>query len=127
MNGIGARNRHGLGTRVAHCLARHRHLGAAGRWLTAQRGRSRICAWVLLLAPFFTPPLLVSYSLAKVALIGHEALYIGVLALKLIPVAVVLRALLPSPLSAEGRHVFSDARPGGWVASRPISPARCRP
>src|SRR5260221_5113465 len=60
------------------------------RWLAAQRGRSRVFAWILLLAPFFTPPLLVSYALSKfaVALIvsvwSHEALYIGMLGLKLI-------------------------------------------
>jgi ABC-type Fe3+ transport system permease subunit len=82
------------------------------RWVAAQRGRSQILAWILLLAPFFTPPLLVSYGLARfsMALIvspwGHEALYVGVLAMKLIPVGVVLRTLLPPPLSAESRHAF---------------------
>jgi hypothetical protein len=45
---------------------------------------------------------------------GHEALYVGVLALKLIPVAVVLRVLLPPPLSAESRHAFRMLAPAAW-------------
>jgi hypothetical protein len=89
-------------------------------WLNAQRGRSRIGAWLLLLAPFFTPPLLVSYAFSKFAMTllvstwGHEALYLGVLALKLIPVAVVLRTLLPPPLSAEARYTFQMLAPTDW-------------
>ena len=94
-------------------------------WLLVQRGRARVIAWLLLLAPFFTPPLLVSYAFAKFAMAllvsfwGHEALYIAVLALKLIPVAVVLRTLLPSPLSPEGRHAFQMLAPcDGWTRFR---------
>jgi ABC-type Fe3+ transport system permease subunit len=89
-------------------------------WVHAQRGRWRIVAWTLLLAPFFTPALLVSYAFSKFAMAlivsggGHEALYIGVLALKVIPVAVVLRTLLPPPLSAEARHVFQMLASADW-------------
>ncbi len=86
--------------------------GALSRWLTAQRGRSRLATWLLLLAPYFTPALIISYAYSKVALIllvwpfWHDALYVAVLALKLTPLAVVIRTLLPSPLGTEGRHTF---------------------
>jgi len=81
-------------------------------WLAAQRGRTQTIAWTLLLAPFFTPPLLISYAFAKFALalvaapLGHEALYLGVLTLKLAPVAVIVRLLGPPPLSAEAWHGY---------------------
>jgi len=95
--------------------------GSLGRWLAARRGREAVLAWTLLGAPFFTPPLLVSYAFAKFAAFlivstwGHEALYVGVLALKFIPVAVVLRVLIPSPLSPESRYAFRLlASPGWW-------------
>ena len=94
--------------------------GRLSCWLTALRGRPQFFAWILLLAPFFTPPLLASYALSKFAMAlivsvwGHEALYVGVLALKLIPVAVVLRVLLPPPLSAESRHVFQMLARAAW-------------
>lgn len=94
-------------------------------WLVAQRGGTCIVAWVLLLAPFFTPPLLVSYAFSKFAMAllvsawGHETLYIGVLALRLIPVAVVLRTLLPSPLSPEARYAFQIVAPADrWTRLR---------
>lgn len=89
-------------------------------WLVARRGRARFVAWLLLLAPFFTPPLLVSYAFSKFAMAllvsvwGHDALYVSVLALKLIPLAVVLRTLLPSPLSPEARHAFHMLASMGW-------------
>jgi hypothetical protein len=77
-------------------------------------------AWGLLLAPFFTPSLLVSYAFSKFALAlvvsswSHEALYLGVLTLKLIPAAVVVRVLVPSPLSGEARHIHRSLATGSW-------------
>ena len=91
--------------------------GPMSRWLVSRRGRPRIVAWALLAAPFFTPSLLVSYAMVRwaIALIvstwGHEALYVGVLALKLFPVAVVIRVLLPPPLSAESLHTYRLVAP----------------
>ncbi len=81
---------------------------AVSGWL-AGAVRGGRWAWVLLLAPFFTPPLLVSYAYSKWALAlvqspwMHEGLYASVLALKLIPVATIVRVFVPSPLSAEAR------------------------
>ncbi len=78
--------------------------------LTGFRGRARTVAWALLLAPFLTPSLLISYAFSRIAfaLIAspwwHHALYAAVLLLKLVPVATVIRWLLPPPLSAEARH-----------------------
>jgi ABC-type Fe3+ transport system permease subunit len=91
--------------------------GPMSRWLSTRQGRSRILAWALLIAPFFTPSLLISYGMVRfaIALIvsawGHEALYVGVLGLKLFPVAVVIRVLLPPPLSAEGRYAYALVAP----------------
>jgi ABC-type Fe3+ transport system permease subunit len=89
-------------------------------WLAAQRGRRQTLAWTLLLAPFFTPPLLISYAFAQFALaliaapLGHEALYLGVLTLKLAPVAVIIRLLAPPPLSAEGWHAYRLLGVASW-------------
>jgi hypothetical protein len=91
--------------------------GPMSRWLSAQQGRSRVLAWALLVAPFFTPSLLISYGMVRfaIALIvstwGHEALYVGVLGLKLFPVAVVIRVLLPPPLSTEGQYAYHLVAP----------------
>ncbi len=89
-------------------------------WLAAQRGRARSLAWTLLLAPFFTPPLLISYAFAKFALAlvvapwSHEALYVGVLVLKLVPVAVIVRLLVPPPLAAEAWHAYRLLGVASW-------------
>ena len=90
--------------------------GGLAAWLGAQRGRAEKWAWALLLAPLFTPPLLISYAYARVAITappwGRELLYLAVLALKLAPVAVLVATLLPSPLSAAARHLYrAQARP----------------
>ncbi|MEP6667657.1 MAG: hypothetical protein ABJF10_00805 [Chthoniobacter sp.] len=120
MNSIGAQTAMALGRALLIALLAIAVSAPLGRWLAAQQGRAKLLAWILLLAPFFTPPLLVSYALVKFSMTlivsawGHEALYIGVLALKLIPVAVVLRVLLPPPLSAEARHAFRMHAPAGW-------------
>jgi hypothetical protein len=94
--------------------------GPLSTWLAGQRGRARTLAWALLLAPFFTPPLLISYAFSKFALAlvfspwSHEALYVGALTLKLIPVAVIAQVLMPSPLSAEARHSFQTLAAATW-------------
>ena len=87
---------------------------AISGWLAAslagQRGRAKSIAWALLLAPFLTPALLISYAFSRLSLAltaspwSHQTLYATVLLLKLVPVAVVARSLMPSPLSAEARH-----------------------
>ena len=84
--------------------------GWLARSLTGLRGRAATVAWALLLAPFLTPSLLISYAFSRFAFAlvaspwSHHALYATVLLLKLVPVATVIRWLLPPPLSAEARH-----------------------
>ena len=85
--------------------------GWLARALGGLRGRTRNVAWALLLAPFLTPSLLISYAFSRLAVAllvsspwSHLALYGAALLLKLVPVAVVVRALMPSPLSDEARH-----------------------
>ncbi len=96
--------------------------GPLSRWLAARRGPPRSLAWALLLAPFFTPSLLISYAFSKVFLalivapLSREALYVGVLALKLIPIAVMVRVLIPPPLSDEARHVHRLLTGTSWMA-----------
>ncbi len=94
--------------------------GRLSGWFAAQSGRQRMAAWTLLLAPFFTPSLLISYAFSKFALAlvvspwSHETLYIGVLALKVMPVAVILRRHLPSPLSAEAWQIYRTQGRAEW-------------
>ncbi|HSI12090.1 MAG TPA: hypothetical protein VK961_08605 [Chthoniobacter sp.] len=120
MNGIALQTTMALGRALFIALLALAVSAPLNHWLLAQRGRLRVLAWGLTLAPFFTPPLLVSYALSKFAMAllvstwGHEALYISVLALKLIPVAVVLRALLPSSLSAEAWHAYRLLPGASW-------------
>jgi iron(III) transport system permease protein len=108
-----------IGGQTALALARALAIGVVAvavsgplrTWLAAQRGRVHVFAWALLLAPVFTPPLLISYAFSRFALAlvaspwSHEALYLAILALKLIPVAVIVRVLFPPPLSAEALHI----------------------
>lgn len=90
--------------------------GGLAAWLCAQRGRAGKWAWALLLAPLFTPPLLISYAYARLAIAappaGRELLYLAVLTLKLTPIAVFVATLLPSPLSPAALHLYrAQARP----------------
>ena len=104
-------------------------------WLASRRGWF---GWALLLAPFLTPSLLVSYAYSRFALAlvvsprSHHALYAALLFLKLVPVAAVVRWMMPPPLSAEARHChrmltapsffgrakfhLRGAGPGAWFA-----------
>ncbi len=118
-----------IGAQTAAALARALLIGTAALavsgplspWLAARRGRAQSLAWALLLAPFFTPSLLISYAFSKIALAlvvspwSHETLYIGVLALKLIPVAVLVRLLIPPPLSAEAWHIHRMLAAASWM------------
>jgi hypothetical protein len=95
--------------------------GGLSQWLAVQTGRARTLAWVLLAAPFFTPSLLISYAFSKFALAlvvspwSHEALYIGMLSLKLIPVAVILRLHLPSALTPQAWFIYRlDSHASRW-------------
>ena len=84
--------------------------GGLAAWLGAQRGRAGKWAWALLLAPLFTPPLLISYAYARLAIAappaGRELLYLAALTLKLTPIAVLVATLLPSPLSPAALHLY---------------------
>ena len=112
--------------------------GWLARSLAGMRGRTHTIAWALLLAPFLTPSVLISYAFSRFALAlivwpwSHQALYIAVLLLKLVPVATLIRWLMPPPLSAEARHChrtlaapslfeialfrFRGVGPGPWFA-----------
>ncbi len=92
--------------------------GALCGWLAAQSGPTRTGAWVLLLAPFFVPPALIGAAFSNPALAvspsGREIFYLTILALKLVPLAVVVRTFLPSRLSAEARFVFHALGRSSW-------------
>ena len=115
--GIGAQSAFALGRALFIALLAMLGSGPVSRWLATLQGRSRVLAWALLVAPFFTPSLLVSYAMVRFAMAlivstwGHEALYVGVLGLKLFPVAVVLRVLVPLPLSAEAHYAYQLVAP----------------
>lgn len=74
------------------------------------RGRLDRRSWVALLAPLLTPPLLISYAAAPIALaltVSRPWLltfYSALVVLKLWPIAAIARQLLPSPLTPESRH-----------------------
>ncbi len=99
--------------------------GPLAAWLGGLRGRGRVVAWALACAPFLTPALLVSYAFTKFALAlvaspwSHDALYVVVLAMKLTPVAVLIRAMVPPPISDEARHAFRLFASGSrWIRAR---------
>ena len=79
--------------------------------LLADRDASRRqIAWVLLLAPYFTPILLTGYAYANfsLSLIHHPAInawfYSALLCWKFTPVAAVIFYFSPAPISAEAVH-----------------------
>ena len=71
--------------------------------------RRRI-AWVLLLAPYFTPTLLTGYAYANfsLSLIHHPEInslfYAALVGFKFTPIAVVIFHFAPAPISAEAIH-----------------------
>lgn len=118
---IGAQTVAALGRALVIAVAALAVSGSLSAWLAAQRNRTRTLAWALLLAPFFTPSLLISYAFSKFALAlviapwSHETLYVGVLALKVIPIAVMIRLLIPPPLSAEAWHIYRTLAAASWM------------
>jgi hypothetical protein len=117
---IGAQTAAAVGRALLIALVALAVSGELSRWLAVQTGRARMLAWALLVAPFFTPSLLISYAFSKFALAlvaspwSHEALYIGTLALKLIPLAVILRLYLPSALTPEAWLIYRHLDHASW-------------
>jgi ABC-type Fe3+ transport system permease subunit len=81
------------------------------RTLLADRRRPvRQVAWILLLAPYFTPVLLTGYAYANfsLSLIHHPAInavfYSALLWWKFTPIAAVILHFTPAPISAEAIH-----------------------
>ncbi|MEO8350423.1 MAG: hypothetical protein ABI680_01755 [Chthoniobacteraceae bacterium] len=90
--------------------------GALGLgWWVAAPGRP---SWLLILAPLFTPNLLISYAWARFAYeLGRWpalilVFYSAVLVLKLVPLAAVARHFFPSPLQPEGAFCYALATGG---------------
>jgi len=97
-------------------------IGAALRGLLQGSGRrGRSLAWIALLAPYFTPTLLVGYAYSSfsLCLVGHpfwNRLLYGVLVLmKFVPIAALVLHFAPSPLSPQAVHcrrLLRRGRPG---------------
>lgn len=89
------------------------------RTLLADRRRTvRQAAWILLLAPYFTPVLLIGYGYASfsLSLIHHPAIntvfYSALLWWKFTPIATVILYFTPAPISDEAIHCRRLASPG---------------
>ena len=96
------------------------------RTLLADRRRPvRRIAWILLLAPYFTPVLLTGYAYANfsLSLIHHPAIntifYSALLWWKFTPIAAVILYFTPAPISAEAIHcrrlTSAGSRFGDWT------------
>ena len=96
------------------------------RTLLADRRRPvRRIAWILLLAPYFTPVLLTGYAYANfsLSLIHHPAIntifYSALLWWKFTPIATVILHFTPAPISAEAIHcrrlTSAGSRFGDWT------------
>src|ERR1035438_653919 len=96
------------------------------RTLLADRRRPvRRIAWILLLAPYFTPVLLTGYAYANfsLSLIHHPAIntifYSALLWWKFTPIAAVILYFTPAPISAEAIHcrrlTAAGSRFGDWT------------
>src|ERR1019366_3547076 len=78
--------------------------------LADRRSPVRRAAWILLLAPYFTPVLLTGYAYASfsLSLIHHPIVntifYSALLWWKLTPIAAVILHFTPAPISAEAIH-----------------------
>ena len=78
--------------------------------LADRRASARRIAWVLLLAPYFTPLMLTGYAYANfsLSLIHHPEvnalLYAALLCWKFTPIAAVILYFAPPPISAEAIH-----------------------
>jgi ABC-type Fe3+ transport system permease subunit len=93
--------------------------------LADRRPPVRRVAWILLLAPYFTPVLLTGYAYASfsLSLIHHPALnvifYSMLLWWKFTPLAAVILYFTPPPISAEAVHCrrlgSTDSKFGHWA------------
>ncbi|MFO1093921.1 MAG: hypothetical protein U0992_11505 [Planctomycetaceae bacterium] len=95
------------------------------RLVSQQRGAARIVAWVLILAPFLSPGLIVGYGYRNysLSLVHHpawnELLYVAILIGQAAPIgALLLYFAPPPPVSASGVHVWRMGAPtaGGAAA-----------
>ena len=99
-----------------------------GTLLADRRRPIRRAAWILLLAPFFTPVLLTGYAYASfsLSLIHHPVInaifYSALLWWKFTPIAAVILHFTPAPISAEAIHCRRLAR-GGDPAERRFFPS----
>src|ERR1039458_6298969 len=81
-----------------------------GTLLADRRRPVRRVAWILMLAPYFTPVLLTGYAYANfsLSLIHHPAIntifYSALLWWKFTPLAAVILHFTPAPISAEAIH-----------------------
>lgn len=93
-------------------------------------GKRTPLRWLCLLAPLLTPSLLISYAAAPIAQhftgAALVAFYSALLALKLAPLAALVRDFFPSPLSAEAAHCAHllprSATERAWFAVRAAGP-----
>lgn len=96
------------------------------RTLLADRRRPvRRVAWILLLAPYFTPVLLTGYAYANfsLSLIHHPVIntifYSALLWWKFTPIAAVILHFTPAPISAEAIHcrrlTSASSKFGDWA------------
>jgi len=97
--------------------------GPMGRVLVHARGAWSRLALVLLLAPLVTPSVLTGYAYAAFAVglrsrPAGEALYLGLLTLRLAPVAALVVAFMPQPISPTGRYCWRLARPAARWRTR---------
>jgi len=109
---------------VARCLLLSGIVTLLGGWIGSRLPRTLDWRqWAIILAPLCTPTLLVSYTYASLGLHLSGApwllnlLYSTLVALKLIPIAVLARRLFPPPISAEARYCAS-LLPGRSLSSR---------
>jgi len=74
------------------------------------RGTRSLWLWAILLAPWFTPALLISYAYSRLSLalgttpVLLESFYAVMLFLRFVPVATLAICFMPSPLADEARH-----------------------
>lgn len=89
--------------------------GAAA--LTAPRALLRRSAWALAIACFFSPPLLIGYAYANFTPLVHgsegvrTACYALLMALRLMPVAAVIRLMSPGRVSPEAQYCLRLLQP----------------
>ncbi len=94
--------------------------------------RARRGAWLLLLLPYLTPVLLVGYAYSSFSLSlihyprANEVLYDALVLLKLVPVAVLVLHLYPSPVSPEALHCHRILQVARGIPARLLSSLKFR-